>query len=51
MSKQNENISREEALKKISLYAGMTALGTFLILSPKKAQAQSIPPTPGGFGF
>ena len=41
----------EEALKKIGRYAGMTALGTFMILSPKKAQAQSIPPTPGGFGF
>jgi len=51
MNKQNENITREEALKKIGRYAGMTALGTFMILSPKKMQAQSIPPTPGGFGF
>ena len=51
MNKQDENITREEALKKIGRYAGMTALGTFMILSPKKAQAQSIPPTPGGFGF
>ena len=51
MNKQNENITREEALKKIGSYAGMTALGTFIILSPKKAQAQSIPPSPGGFGF
>ena len=51
MNKQNEKINREEALKKIYRYAGMTAFGTFMILSPKKAQAQSIPPTPGGFGF
>ena len=51
MNKQNENINRQEALKKICCYAGMTTLGTFMILSPKKAQAQSIPPTPGGFGF
>jgi len=28
----------------------LTAIGTYLILDPKKAQAQSIPPDPGG-GF
>jgi hypothetical protein len=27
-------------------YAGLTALGTFMILSPKKAQAQSTPSDP-----
>lgn len=51
MDKQNENITREQALKKLGRYAGLTALGTFMILSPKKAQAQSNPPRPGGFGF
>jgi hypothetical protein len=51
MNKLNENITRKQALKKTGRYAGMTALGTFTILSPKKTQAQSIPPTPGGFGF
>lgn len=43
----NKPISRKEALKKIgkySKYAALTAVGTYLILNPKKAQAQS--PTP-----
>tara|TARA_B110000046_G_scaffold117688_1_gene124527 strand:+ start:2253 stop:2438 length:186 start_codon:yes stop_codon:yes gene_type:complete len=42
--KQNKDISRKQALFKIGLYgkyAGLTALGTFLILQPKKAQAAS----------
>ena len=30
-------------------YAGLTLLGTFMILSPKKAKAQSAPPGPGFF--
>lgn len=53
MSKQIENkedISRKEALKKIgnySKYAALTALGTYLILSPQKSQAQSTPESPG----
>ena len=45
--KQNNEITRKEALKKIgnySKYTALTALGTYLILNPKKAQAQS----PGG---
>ena len=45
-----EEISRKEAVKKLGKYAVLTALGTFMILSPKKAQAQSSPPDPGGFG-
>lgn len=56
MKKQTQNksqdISRKEALKKIggySKYAALTALGTYLILNPQKAQAQS-PEAPGG-GF
>ena len=31
-------------------YAAFTAVGTFMILNPKKAQAQSGPPDPGGGG-
>jgi len=47
--KSKEPITRNEALKKMGKYAAMTAIGTFLILSPKKAHATS-PPDPGG-GF
>lgn len=50
--KKQENISRKEALKKIGnygKYTALTALGTYLILSPKKAQAVS--PEPPGSGF
>ena len=38
-----EMLSRGEAIKKIGGYAALTALGTFMILNPQKAQAQSIP--------
>ena len=45
-----EKITRKEALIKASKYAAFTALGTMLILSPKKSQADSAHPTgPGGF--
>ncbi|WP_299671707.1 hypothetical protein [uncultured Polaribacter sp.] len=47
-----EDISRKEALKKIGnygKYATLTALGTYLILNPQKAQASS-PESPGS-GF
>ena len=46
-----EEISRKEALKKIGnfgKYSALTALGTYMLLNPKKAQAQSNPGT--GFG-
>ena len=49
---QKEEISRKEALKKIGnygKYAALTALGTYTILSPKKAQANS--PTDPGTNF
>lgn len=52
MKKNIENqdsITRKEALKKLgnySKYAALTALGTYLILNPQKAQAQS-PEDPG----
>ncbi|WP_189663015.1 hypothetical protein [Polaribacter sp. IC073] len=41
------DISRKEAVKKMGKYAALTAMGTFMILSPKKAQATSAPPAPG----
>ena len=49
---QKEEISRKEALKKIGnygKYAALTAIGTYTILSPKKAQANS--PEDPGAGF
>lgn len=53
MEKQNkktqETINRKEALKKIGnygKYTALTAIGTYLILNPKKAQAAS-PEAPG----
>ena len=56
MKKQIENnsqeITRKDALKKIGSYgkyAALTALGTYMILNPQKAQAQS--PTEPGTGF
>ena len=49
--KENKDlISRQEALKKMGKYAGLTALGTFMILSPKAAAQSSTPPDPDGFG-
>lgn len=47
-----EEITRKEAMKKIGnygKYAALTALGTYMILNPKKAQAQS--PEAPGTGF
>lgn len=54
MKKNNEtkNITRKEAINKIGYYgkyAALTALGTYLILNPKKAQAAS--PEAPGTGF
>ena len=39
-------ITRKEAIKKMGKYAALTAIGTFAILNPKKAQASSVPPDP-----
>lgn len=47
--KNRKEITRKQALKKIGSYgkyATLTALGTYILLSPKKAQASS-PPAPG----
>ena len=57
-SKDNEEIApsgitRKDAIKKMGKYAALTALGKFMILNPKKAQASSAssspnPPPSGG---
>ena len=50
MKKNIEEITRKEAIKKIGYYgkyAALTALGTYLILNPQKAQANSAIPDPG----
>lgn len=54
--KEAIDINRKEALKKIGnygKYAALTALGTYMILNPQKAQAASPedPGTGGGFDF
>ena len=57
MKKENKNsketttsgITRKDAIKKMGKYAALTAVGTFMILNPKKAQAQSVAPNPGGW--
>ena len=46
---KNQEMNRKDAIKKIGnygKYAALTALGTYLILSPQKAQAAS-PEAPG----
>ena len=42
-------IARKQAIKKMGKYAALTAIGTFAILNPKKAKAQSTPPGPPGW--
>jgi hypothetical protein len=44
-----DDISRKDAIKKMGKYAALTAMGTFMILNPKKVQAQSPPPDPGAW--
>ncbi|PHR69958.1 MAG: hypothetical protein COA67_09035 [Lutibacter sp.] len=49
-SSNDQEISRKDALKKIGKYgkyAALTAIGTYILLNPTKAQAQS----PPGSGF
>ena len=51
-NKDTQEITRKTAIKKIGnygKYAALTALGTYMILNPQKAQAQS-PEAPGS-GF
>ena len=47
--KKKTVITRKLAIKKMGKYAALTAIGTFAILNPKKAQAQSSPPGPSGW--
>ena len=47
-----QDISRKDALKKIGnygKYAALTALGTYMILNPQKAQASSLEAPGEGF--
>lgn len=51
---KQEEITRKEAIKKIGnygKYAALTALGTYMILNPQKAQAASSVPEGPGTGF
>jgi hypothetical protein len=51
-NQKKEDISRKEALKKIGnygKYAALIAVGTYMFLNPKKAQAMS--PVDPGSGF
>ena len=51
-NKDTQEITRKDALKKIGnygKYTALTAIGTYLILNPQKAQAQS--PEAPGTGF
>jgi hypothetical protein len=52
MKKDNntDQITRKDAIKKMGKYAAITALGTFVILNPLKAQGTS-PPDPGECSF
>jgi hypothetical protein len=47
--KKKTGITRKQAIKKMGKYAALTAIGTFTILNPKKAQASSVPQSPGGW--
>ncbi len=46
---KKKGITRKQSIKKMGKYAAVTAIGTFTILNPKKAQAQSTPPSPAGW--
>lgn len=42
-------ITRKQAIQRMGKYAAITALGSYIILNPQKAQAQSAsPPDAGG---
>jgi len=43
-------ITRKDAILKMGKYAALTAMGTFMILNPQKAQASSSNPSIGGDG-
>ena len=43
-------ITRKDAILKMGKYAALTAMGTFMILNPQKAQATSSNPSISGDG-
>ena len=43
-------ITRKDAILKMGKYAALTAMGTFMILNPQKAQASSASPSLIGSG-
>ena len=43
-------ITRKDAILKMGKYAALTAMGTFMILNPQKAQATSASPSLDGDG-
>lgn len=45
--KNNNDITRREAVSKLGKYAALTAIGTLIVLNPSQAQTSS-PPDPGG---
>ncbi|CAI8214759.1 MAG: Uncharacterised protein [Formosa sp. Hel1_33_131] len=45
------SLTRKEALQKMGTYATLTAIGTFMVLNPLKAQTASGPIDPGGDPF
>lgn len=45
IGKESVEITRKEAIRKVSKYAAATAVATFIILNPKQSQATS-PPSP-----
>lgn len=45
--KEEAEITRKEAIKKAGRYAAVTAAAMFVVLSPKKSQASSLPGDPG----
>ena len=45
---KDEEITRQEAIKKMGKYATFVALGTMIMLTPKQAQAHSV--NGGGHG-
>ena len=47
--KVSTKLSRRECVNKFARYTAVTALGTFILLNPKKAQASS--PIEPGKGF
>lgn len=49
-NKQEEDLmTRKDSIKKMGKYAALTAMGTFMLLNPRKAQANSQPPEPGAW--